>query len=463
MKYLVDKNENNLSIKVNKHGYFRAERFFKKSGGMKENERGNYDCIMTFILVKKEILENCNKILFVLYTNMCKKIFDLEIKKYDNEQDEEQFNHYDIKDMQKQSGILISSLWYFPQKKEDDEPILDEHLNQSSSHSKKREVPTDNQENQDKPNENEIVTPEDFNEETYYKEIVRIGLNVSPTVLTDEDSIIDSSNITSKDLIEYLRDICCEGNIYTPSYDFHINLPKLLSDNIITEKNEEINIVDGENNENNNTNEENNVVNANKSNSNNKENNSGSNTSMKNKKIQFKGLYWDLGWLDLKNHLYYETSCNFHIDYKPDRLVFFEKFLEFLQVFIDKKLYDSLFSFFNYDNSVLAGSDRYLPNKTFQAILNEMLIDENNNIEIADQEKNKQRIEQMNEKQNFIQFISNILCGFDEELNIRDDSISYNLLRKKISSNLKNFNNINRNSNDNKPNSNGLIYTQGGS
>ena len=30
MTYLVDKNSNNLTIKVNKHGYFRAERFFKK-------------------------------------------------------------------------------------------------------------------------------------------------------------------------------------------------------------------------------------------------------------------------------------------------------------------------------------------------------------------------------------------------------------------------------------------------
>lgn len=35
MKYLVDKNENNLSIKVNKHGYFRAERFFKRNNTMK--------------------------------------------------------------------------------------------------------------------------------------------------------------------------------------------------------------------------------------------------------------------------------------------------------------------------------------------------------------------------------------------------------------------------------------------
>jgi hypothetical protein len=462
MKYLVDKNENNLSIKVNKHGYFRAERFFKKSAGMKENEGGNYDCIMTFILVKKEILENCNKILFVLYTNMCKKIFDLEVNKYDSEEDDEELNHFDIKDMQQKSGILIASLWYFPQKREEDEVIMDEHYNQSLNHSKKKEVVNENNpDGQENVNENEI-NEEDFKEETYYKEIVRIGLNVSPNVICEEDSLIDTSNITPKDLIEYLRDICCEGNIYTPNYDFHINLPKLLSDNIITEKNEDMNIVEGDNNNKENNNDENNMINKSNSN-NNRENNSGSNSSLKNKKVQFKGLYWDLGWLDLKNHLYYETSCNFHIDYKPDRLVFFEKFLEFLQVFIDKKLYDSLFSFFNFDNSVLAGSDRYLPNKTFQSILNEMLIDENSNVETSnDEEKNKEIKEKIIEKQNFIQFISNILCGFDEELNIRDDSISYNLLRKKISSNLKNFNNLNGTSIDNKQSTNGLEYTQNG-
>ena len=35
---------------------------------------------------------------------------------------------------------------------------------------------------------------------------------------------------------------------------------------------------------------------------------------------------------------------------------------------IDKKIYDSLFSFFGYNNSVLAGSDRYLPKKIFISI-----------------------------------------------------------------------------------------------
>ena len=39
----------------------------------------------------------------------------------------------------------------------------------------------------------------------------------------------------------------------------------------------------------------------------------------------------------------------------------------------------------------------------------------------------------------FIHLVCNILCGYDDENNIKDDSISFYLLRKKISSNLQNF------------------------
>ena len=38
MKYLVDKNENNLLIKVSKTGYYRVERVFKRNENLKENE-----------------------------------------------------------------------------------------------------------------------------------------------------------------------------------------------------------------------------------------------------------------------------------------------------------------------------------------------------------------------------------------------------------------------------------------
>ena len=409
MTYLVDKNSNNLTIKVNKHGYFRAERFFKKNNTMKVNDKGNYDCIMTFVLVKKEILENCKKVLFVLYSNMSRKIFDLNIQKYQN--DEDDFCHCYTKDMQEKSGILISSFWYNPKKREDDELILPENLNNDMKLNEVNEVKNEIEEK-----EKEKENLEDFDENTFYKEIVRIGLNIKPDILKEEKSSIDLSEVTSKDLIEYLRDICCEGNIYTPKYDFHINLPKILNDNVIIENNKE-----DKNSENNNNN---------------------TNISKKSIKKEFSGLYWDLGWLDLKNKLYYETSCNFDLTNIPERLTFFEKFVEFLQAFIDKKIYDSLFSFFGYNNSVLAGSDRYLTKIMFKTVLDDMLIDENNHVEIEPLSTRRNN-EKKKEKNNFMEFICNILCGYDEENNIRDDSISFNLLRKKVSSNLKNFDGIN--------------------
>ena len=386
---------------------------------MKVNEKGNYDCIMTFVLVKKELLENCKKVLFVLYSNMSRKIFDLNVKKYESEEDD--FCHYYTKDMQKQSGILISSFWYNPQKREDDELILEENLNNDKKLNEINEEK--NKEIEEKEKEKENI--EDFDENTFYKEIVRLGLNIKPEILKEEKSSIDLNEVTSKDLIEYLRDICCEGNIYTPKYDFHINLPKILYDNITIE-----------NNNNSINKEDKNSENINQAINN---NNSKNNKSMKK---EFNGLYWDLGWLDLKNKLYYETSCNFDINNIPDRLTFFEKFVEFLQAFIDKRIYDSLFSFFGYNNSVLAGSDRYLTKNMFKTVLNDMLIDENNHKE-NEPLSTKRNNERKKEKNNFMEFICNILSGYDEENNIRDDSISFNLLRKKVSSNLKNFDGIN--------------------
>ena len=138
---------------------------------MKVNDKGNYDCIMTFVLVKKEILENCKKVLFVLYSNMSRKIFDLNIQKYQNEEDD--FCHCYTKDMQEKSGILISSFWYNPKKREDDELILPENLNNDMKLNEVNEVKNEIEEK-----EKEKENLEDFDENTFYKEIVRIGLNI---------------------------------------------------------------------------------------------------------------------------------------------------------------------------------------------------------------------------------------------------------------------------------------------
>ena len=82
---------------------------------------------------------------------------------------------------------------------------------------------------------------------------------------------------------------------------------------------------------------------------------------------------------------------------------------------------------------------QYLSKKIFEAKLTSVLDEELKNTVTEEQVKNKEVNEKHKEIQRFIQFICNILCGYDEDNNIRNDSISFSLLKKKISSNLQNF------------------------
>ena len=116
MKYLVDKNENNLLIKVSKTGYYRVERVFKRNENLKENDQGNYECTMTFILVKIERLVDLNKILFISYSNTLKKIFELDVQNVDEER-----NKWQEKDMQEINGVFIASFNYELPNKENGE------------------------------------------------------------------------------------------------------------------------------------------------------------------------------------------------------------------------------------------------------------------------------------------------------------------------------------------------------
>ena len=73
--------------------------------------------------------------------------------------------------------------------------------------------------------------------------------------------------------------------------------------------------------------------------------------------------------------------------------------------------------------SILARGDRYLAKKIFEKQVEELLGNTKQNVELIFG----------------INFICTIMCGYDEENNIRDDSISFNLLKKKVSSLMKNF------------------------
>ena len=435
MKYLVDKNENNLLIKVSKSGYYRVERVFKRNNSLKENEKGNYECTMTFILVKIQRIMELNKIILISYSNTLKKIFEFDVQNVDEEK-----NKWIEKDMQETHGVFIATFIYEDQLKENEENQIDENDKTNKLLMENNNISNSNNNN----NQNEIGKSHedmnDFNENITFEEIIRLGFRISLDIIKDEYmQSYDAIRQNDSDLIDYLRSVCSDGNIYTPNYDFHINLPKVLCKGKITPK------FMGENDNEENMNINSDITNNINSNSFSKTINN-KNNLMDDKNEEFTGLYWDLGWIDLKNYLFYETSVYFKLEYKPERCLFFENFIDFLQIFIDQRICDSIFNFFNYEMSILAGSDRYLPKKIFESKLFYILDEDNRNNRISEQMKSnssKSNSNKFNQKQiqlqKFVQFICNILCGYDEDNNIKDDSISFSLLRKKVSSNLQNF------------------------
>ena len=437
MKYLVDKNENNLLIKVSKTGYYRVERVFKRNSNLKENDKGNYECTMTFILVKIQRIMELNKIILITYSNSLKKVFEFDVQNVDEEK-----NKWQEKDMQETNGVFIATFNYENNQKENEENQIEENDKTNNKLSMENNNNNNNNISHNNNNQNDIGKSHedinDFNENITFEEIIRLGFKISLDIIKDEYlKSYDTIKQNDSDLIEYLRSICSDGNIYTPNYDFHINLPKVLSKTKISPKFMGEN--DNEENININSDITNNVI----SNSFTKSFNNKNNV---NEEEEFTGLYWDLGWIDLKNYLFYETSVYFKLEYKPERCLYFENFIDFLQIFIDQRICDSIFNFFNYEMSTLAGSDRYLPKKIFESKLFYFLDEDNRNNRNFEQIKNnssKSNSNKLNQKQQhlhkFVQFICNILCGYDEDNNIKDDSISFSLLRKKVSSNLQNF------------------------
>ena len=436
MKYLVDKNENNLLIKVSKTGYYRVERVFKRNSNLKENDKGNYECTMTFILVKMQRIIELNKIILITYSNSLKKVFEFDVQNVDEEK-----NKWQEKDMQETNGVFIATFNYENNQKENEENQIEENDKTNNKLSMENNNNNNNISHNNN-NQNDIGKSHedinDFNENITFEEIIRLGFKISLDIIKDEYlKSYDTIKQNDSDLIEYLRSICSDGNIYTPNYDFHINLPKVLGKTKISPKFMGEN--DNEENININSDITNNVI----SNSFTKSFNNKNNV---NEEEEFTGLYWDLGWIDLKNYLFYETSVYFKLEYKPERCLYFENFIDFLQIFIDQRICDSIFNFFNYEMSTLAGSDRYLPKKIFESKLFYFLDEDNRNNRNSEQIKNnssKSNSNKLNQKQQhlhkFVQFICNILCGYDEDNNIKDDSISFSLLRKKVSSNLQNF------------------------
>ena len=119
---------------------------------------------------------------------------------------------------------------------------------------------------------------------------------------------------------------------------------------------------------------------------------------------------WTLGWLDPKQMYFYETN---YLSEEPcNRIQNFDDFLEFLQIVLDNKIYANLFKEFSFDKGVLMNGDRFIYVAVFRKAIEELGF-----------ARGKPEI-------------VNLLC---EMMKSSNKMISYSILKKKITSNLKNF------------------------
>lgn len=120
--------------------------------------------------------------------------------------------------------------------------------------------------------------------------------------------------------------------------------------------------------------------------------------------------FWDICFLDVKNVLVYEISLLSKNIFEKN--LFFYDWTNFLQLAIDKKLYLKLFELLDFDKGQYIHNDRFLYEPTFIRSLRKITQD----IFSAD----------------FLLFICDIMKS-------NNKMVAYSILKKKLSSNLKNF------------------------
>ena len=129
--------------------------------------------------------------------------------------------------------------------------------------------------------------------------------------------------------------------------------------------------------------------------------------------------YWNIGWIDCKNELFYQTNALLERPF--ERVQYLSLWIDFLQTLITNQIYKNLFEYLGFEGSTLISKDRFI----YEPILKKKLI----GLKFCDQNDN-----------DTLQFICDLFKS-------NNNMISYSLIKKKISSNLKNFfDGINENS-----------------
>ena len=119
---------------------------------------------------------------------------------------------------------------------------------------------------------------------------------------------------------------------------------------------------------------------------------------------------WDVGFLDIRNVLFYEVSLLTENEFEKN--LFFFDFTNLLQIIIDKKIYSKLFEQLEFDKGQFINNDRFIYEPTFLRALRRVTGEV---------------------------FSADFLLYVCDMMKAHNKMISYSIFKKKISSNLKNF------------------------
>ena len=365
VNYLVNKGEDFLTVVVSKLGYYPVQRIFIRNKEAPINEKGEYEENLIFFLVKESFILNNNCILCVTYSNLYDINFDPNsIQISDNIKNKLSLSCYDG---QQENGVISTFIQYQPKFKNS---TINENNNNNIEQPENEGNEGNEENNNNIINDNNEILNNNINNNNANndddEETTNKISNQENAETENYDNIISLSFIIQTDSLKFnnyqdkgftmngLERFGCQTIIYMPKNMFYLSAPKFCNEGY---------------------------------------------------------CIWNLGWIDVKNQLFYQT--NTLTESLDDRILHFSGWLEFLQSLIDDKIYTKLFEFFSFDKSSLSNGDRLINEDIFVQNLKELKFCKNN-------------------EEDIIEFILNIF-------RYSNKIISFNLVKRKISSNLKNF------------------------
>ena len=296
VNYLVNKGEDFLTVVVSKLGYYPVQRIFIRNKEAPINEKGEYEENLIFFLVKESFILNNNCILCVTYSNLYDINFDPNsIQISDNIKNKLSLSCYDG---QQENGVISTFIQYQPKFKnstinENNNNNIEQPENEGNEGNEENNnnIINDNNEILNNNNINNNNANNDDDEETTNK-----ISNQENAETENYDNIISLSFIIQTDSLKFnnyqdkgftmngLERFGCQTIIYMPKNMFYLSAPKFCNEGY---------------------------------------------------------CIWNLGWIDVKNQLFYQT--NTLTESLDDRILHFSGWLEFLQSLIDDKIYTKLF------------------------------------------------------------------------------------------------------------------------